>query len=197
MGGVLINKLKQLKDMATCDINSGRILSCKDAISGLKTVYFVNYEDVYGASGDTVTYNPLTEEIDGVTTPGTTNAYKYDLHLGNDLTQNIQSSPENGTLYFEQVLSITLKKLSSADNVQIKTLASGRPLIYVEDQMGNIMLVGRVNGADVTAGTAVTGNAFGDLNGYTLSFTGQEPTLANFYATPESFATDYVIVAGA
>ena len=58
------------------------------------------------------------------------------------------------------------------------------------------MLVGRTNGADVTAGTAVTGNAYGDLNGYTLSFTGMEPTLANFYATPASFATDFTIVAG-
>ena len=182
--------------MATCDINSGRLLSCKDAISGLKAVYFVNYEDINGVSGNTLTYNSLTEEIDGITTPGSTSAYKYDLHLGNDLTQNIQSSPENGTLYFEQVLSITLKKLSSGDNVQIQQLARGRPLIFVEDQMGNIMLVGRVNGADVTAGTAVTGNAFGDLNGYTLGFTGMEPTLANFYATPASFATDFNIVAG-
>ena len=182
--------------MATCDINSGRLLSCKDAISGLKAVYFVNYEDINGVSGNTLTYNSLTEEIDGITTPGSTSAYKYDLHLGNDLTQNIQSSPENGTLYFEQVLSITLKKLSSGDNLQIKQLASGRPLIFVQDQMGNIMLVGRTNGADVTAGTAVTGNAYGDLNGYTLSFTGMEPTLANFYATPASFATDFTIVAG-
>ena len=178
-----------------CDINAGRLLSCKDAISGLKTIYFVNYEDIYGVGGDLLTYDDAAETITGVTTPLATSAYKYDLHLGNDLTQNIQSSAENGTLFFEQVLSITLKKLSSADNVQIRTLASGRPLIWIEDQMGNIMLVGRVNGADVSAGTAVTGNAFGDLNGYTLSFTGNEPTLANFYAGAD-FAADFTIVAG-
>ena len=182
--------------MATCDINAGRILSCKDAISGLKTIYFVNYEDIYGAAGDLLTYDEAAETITGVTTPLATSAWKYDLHLGNDLTQNIQSSPENGTLFFEQVLSITLKKLSAEDNVQIRTLASGRPLIFVEDQMGNIMLVGRVNGSDVTAGTAVTGNAFGDLNGYTLSFTANEPTLANFYVGAD-FAADFTIVVGA
>lgn len=172
-----------------CDINLGRGLSCKDAVGGLKNVYFINYgetEFTYSASTELV-YGPVS---------GTPNAYKYELHLGNDLTQNIQSSPENGTLYFEQVLNLTLKKLSSDDNVQIKLLSSGHPHIFVEDQMGNIMLVGRLNGADVTAGTAVTGNAFGDLNGYTLSFTAQESTLANFYATPETFATDFTIVAG-
>jgi len=176
--------------MATCDISAGRGLSCKDAISGLKNVYFINY------SADTFVLDTLTEEITGPTVTGTT-AYKYELKLGNDLTQNIQSSPENGTLYFEQVLNLTLKKLSSGDNLQIKTLASGNPHIFVEDQMGNFMLVGYLNGADVTAGTAVTGNDFGDLNGYTLSFTGNERYLANFYATPETFSTDFTIVTGA
>lgn len=172
-----------------CDISSGRGLSCKDAISGLKNVYFINY-------GETAFTMDVGEEITGPTGV-TPTAYKYELHLGNDLTQNIQSSPENGTLYFEQVLNLTLKKLTSSDNVQIKLLASGHPHIFVEDQMGNIMLVGRINGADVTAGTAVTGNAYGDLNGYTLSFTANEQTLANFYATPETFATDFTIVEAA
>lgn len=169
-----------------CDISSGRGLSCKDAISGLKNVYFINY-------GETTFTMAVDETITGPVAV-TPTAYKYELHLGNDLTQNIQSSPENGTLYFEQVLSITLKKLSAEDNVQVKALSSGHPHIFVEDQMGNIMLVGRLNGADVTAGTAVTGNDFGDLNGYTLSFTGKERTLANFYATPETFATDFTVV---
>lgn len=172
--------------MATCDISSGRGLSCKDAISGLKNVYFINY-------GETLFTMAVDETITGPVTSGAT-AYKYELHLGNDLTQNIQSSPENGTLYFEQTLNLTLKKLSKEDNVQIKSLASGHPHIFVEDQMGNIMLVGRLNGADVVSGTAVTGNAFGDLNGYTLGFQANERTLANFYATPETFATDFTIV---
>jgi hypothetical protein len=179
--------------MATCDISAGRGLSCKNAIAGLLNVYFINYGE------GLFTYDTATEEITG-TTGTVPNAYKYELHLGNDVTQNIQSSPENGTLYFEQVLNLTLKKLSKEDNVQIKTLASGRPHIMVEDQMGNFMLIGRVNGADVVSGTAVTGNAFGDLNGYTLAFTGNEPTLANFYVEPATpgdpspFLTDFTIV---
>lgn len=177
-----------------CDINSGRTLSCKDAVGGLKNIYFINYSDIYGALGNELIYNSVTETVTGITLSGTTEIYKYELHLGNDLTQNVQSSAENGTLYFEQVLSVTLKKLSAIDNVKIKTLASGHPIIIVEDQMGNFMFVGRKNGADVSGGTAVTGNAFGDLNGYTLSFTGMEPTLANFYTG--TLATDFVIVEG-
>jgi hypothetical protein len=167
----------------SCDINAGRLTSCKDAIGGLLTVYFVNYEEVVSWEEDVTpgseeqitgyTPNPLYSKV---------SAWKYDLHLGNDLTQNINSSPENGTLYFEQLTNLTLKKMSAEDNVQIRLLSAGRPFLLIEDQMGNTWLAGRINGNDVTGGTAVTGSDFGDLNGYTLTFTGKERQLANFYS---------------
>lgn len=190
-----------------CDILRGRGTSCKDAIGGLLNVYFVNYDEPVDGAGTAVVkfdesqgrYLPLTEEITSPTiapTPGNEpKAYKYELHLGNDLTQNINSSPENGTLYFEQLTNLTLKKLSQLDNVEIRNLAAGRPYIFVEDQMGNLMLAGRINGNDVTGGTAVTGNDFGDLNGYTLTFTGKERTLANFYdGAVAAFIVDFDVI---
>lgn len=172
-----------------CDISKGRLISCKDAIGGLRKVYFINYDDMDEAS---YTYDTDGETITAVA--GSPSAYEYDLHLGNDLTQNIQSSAENGTTYFEQVLSLTLKKLTKEDNSEIKQLAYGHPHVMVLDQMGNYMLVGALNGADVTAGTAVTGAEMGDLNGYTLSFTAMEKTLANFYTG--DFATEFTVVVG-
>ena len=171
----------------SCDISRGRGLSCKDAIGGLKAVYFINSGDL-----GTPTFDADNQTITKLGESSPTDAYKYDLHLGNDLTQNINSSAENGTLYFEQVLSLTLKKLSKEDNVEVRQLAAGHPHIIVEDQMGNFMVVGLVNGADVTGGTAVTGNAFGDLNGYTLTFTANERYLANFYTG--DITTDFNVV---
>jgi hypothetical protein len=104
------------------------------------------------------------------------------------------SSAENGTTYFEQVLNLTLKKLTKEDNVQIKQIAYGRPHAIVEDNMGNFMIVGLEHGADVTGGTAVTGNAWGDLNGYTLALTAREKTLANFYTG--NISAEFTIVEG-
>ena len=174
----------------SCDITKGRLLDCKDAVGGLKAVYFINYSSYTNITAKTrLTYRDFTyETTDGYGTMikdfGTPtdkpSAFKYDLHLGNDLTQNIQSSAENGTLYFEQVLSLTLKKLTNADNQNIQEMASGHPYVIIEDQMGNFWYAGLVNGMDVTGGTAVTGQAFGDLNGYTLTLTGMERNLANF-----------------
>jgi len=172
-----------------CDISKGRLISCKDAIGGLRKVYFINYDDLPESA---FTYDADGEAITAIS--GLPSAYEYDLHMGNDLTQNINSSAENGTTFFEQNLNITLKKLTKDDNNQIRQLAYGHPKIMVLDQMGNYMLVGAINGADVNGGTAVTGNAYGDLNGYTLTFTANEPTLANFYTG--DFASEFTVVVG-
>ena len=90
-----------------CDISKGRLISCKDAIGGLRKVYFINYDEMPETA--------YTLDVDGETitaVSGSPSAYEYDLHLGNDLTQNVNSSAENGTTFFEQVLSLTLKKLN-------------------------------------------------------------------------------------
>lgn len=156
-----------------CDITDGRLLPCKDTVGGLKNVYFINYDtadDFAESVDDTIASTEFT---------GTT-AYQYALKGTSSLTQNITSSRENGTTFFEQVLELTLPKLSTADNKEIKLLAFGRPRIVVEDYNGNFFVVGREHGADVTGGTVVTGAAMGDLSGYTLTFTGMEKKPANF-----------------
>ena len=156
-----------------CDITDGRLLPCKDTVGGLKNVYFINYDtadDFTESADDTI----ASTEFSGTT------AYQYALKGTSSLTQNITSSRENGTTFFEQVLELTLPKLSTADNKEIKLLAFGRPRIVVEDYNGNFFVVGREHGADVTGGTVVTGAAMGDLSGYTLTFTGMEKKPANF-----------------
>lgn len=151
----------------SCDITSGRTLPCRDSVGGLKNVYFINYDAA-------ATITPTADDevaFDGI---WDLNNFKYELKGNSSLTTNIQASRENGTVAFEQVLELTLPKLSSADNKQIKLLAFGRPRIVVEDYNGTFFLVGLEHGADVTGGTIVTGAAMGDLSGYTLSFSGME-----------------------
>lgn len=170
-----------------CDISAGRALPCKDSVGGLKNVYFANYGTVSTTLGadDSIASTEFTGDT----------FYQYELKGTSSLTQNIQSSRENGTTAFEQVLELTLPKLSAADNQAVKLLAFGRPHIVVEDYNGNFFLVGREHGADVTGGTIVTGAAMGDLSGYTLTFTGMERVPANSI-TGGDFTTQATIVAG-
>lgn len=157
-----------------CDLGFGRIEPCKDSVGGLKAVYFVNYGSITG-----VTYDGTnTDVIDSVS--GEPTAYKYDLKGASTFTQNLNSSSENGTTFFEQVLELTFKKLTVRDHKELKLMAYGRPNVIVEDNNGNFFLAGLDHGMDVTSGTIVTGGAFGDLSGYTLTLTGMEQVPANF-----------------
>jgi len=152
-------------------------------------LYFVNYGDL-----GTITYDVTnTDVIDAVA--GTPDAYKYEIKGASSFTQNIQSSRDTGTTAFEQVVEVTLKKLTVADHKELKILAFGRPHVIVEDYNGNFFLAGLEHGAEVTGGTIVTGTAMSDLSGYTLTLTGMERTPANFLGdTPENVG--FTIVAG-
>lgn len=115
---------------------------------------------------------------------GTANvdALVYEVRHASSLTTNINSSRETGTTFFESVLELTFKKLSQEDNAELAIMAHGRPHIVVVDNNDNRMIVGHEYGCEVTGGTMVTGNAMGDLSGYTLTFTAQERTLPKFMA---------------
>jgi hypothetical protein len=63
---------------------------------------------------------------------------------------------------------------------QLKLMAYGRPQIVVHTQNGDALLVGEVEGADLTAGTIQTGAGMGDLYGYSVTMTGQEKLPAAF-----------------
>ena len=172
-----------------CDLSLGRIEPCKDSVGGLNAIYFVNFGDL-GA----ITYDVTnTDVIDLIA--GTPNAYKYDIKGASTFTQNIQSDRATGTTAFEQVLEITLKKLSVADHKELKLLAYGRPHVIVEDYNGNFFLAGLEHGMDVTGGTIVTGGAMNELSGYTLTLTGMERVPANFLGDAPT-AVGFTVVAG-
>lgn len=158
-----------------CEITTGRGLSCKDAIGGIQAIYFFNFGTAKFTLGadDSIT---AIEAVGG----GPVTAYKYALKgTGNNLTHNINSDRNTGTTFFEQIVNASIKKLDATTNKEVKLMAYGNPQIVVHDNQGKAWLVGRIQGADLTGGTAVTGDAYGDLNGYTLIFTGNEKTLSN------------------
>jgi len=161
-----------------CEITNGRIEECKDSVSGLKAVYFINYDDL---NADNVTYDVTnTDLIDAWEPASPLNLYKYELKGNNSFETTINSSRENGTTFFEQVLSIQLKRQDIATHKNVKLLAFGRPRIVVRTMTDQFFLMGLEQGADVTGGTVSSGSALGDFNGYSLTFTAQEVSPANF-----------------
>jgi hypothetical protein len=160
-----------------CTIGSGRTEPCKDVVGGLKNVYIINFEAsnyaVTENSTDTAA-NMSVPRIAEVGSASNVQAYRFQLKGNSSYTENLQASRENGTLAFEQVLELQLKKLTKESHKEIKALSFGRPHIIVEDYNGNLFLAGREHGMEVTGGTIATGTAMTDMSGYTLTFTGME-----------------------
>ena len=159
----------------SCTLTLGRKEPCKDTVGGLKAVYFTDFGD----------YGTVTETDDEITDlSGVFTVFKYELKGNSSFEQAITSSRENGTTFFDQTLTLTLKKLSKETNKELKLLAYGRPHVAVEDYNGNVFVMGLQHGAEVTGGTVSTGAAMADLSGYTLTLNAQETKAANFVNAP-------------
>ena len=154
-----------------CLLTKGRALPCRDSVGGLKSAYLVSYG----------TLGALTVSSGKVTAmAGSPTVMKYDLKGNSSLEQTITGSTENGTVFYEQTLNLTLTKQTKEAQEEIKLLVKARPHIFVEDYNGNFFLVGAVHGAEANAGTISSGAAMGDLSGYTLTFSAQETIPAYF-----------------
>lgn len=153
-----------------CDISRGKNeLTCKNAISGLKALYFTNYDD-YGfvtsatsGSGQQMTSTGSLDEV-----------FKYELkNSGNTFNQDIVSNRDTGTTFFTQTANFVLTKLSAEMEFQVKLMAWGRPQIFVEMNSGQMFIMGIERGCEI-AGKSEVGGTMDSLNGYTLTATAME-----------------------
>lgn len=154
---------------------TGRSLPCRDALGGVKKVWIGNWTDgIWGAVGTTT---------DGLIDDATAALTLHDFvspKNTSSLTQTVNASVENGTVFYTQVLSLVCNKPVSLDVEEIKNLAKGRLAIVVQDNNDNYFVIGHTRGAELTGGSLTTGTAIGDLNGFTLEFTGEEGIPAPF-----------------
>jgi hypothetical protein len=87
-----------------------------------------------------------------------------------------------------------LNKLTARDQNEIKLLGQTKVVIFAQlneiidsNDHNTIIALGVTNGLSLNAGSMDTGAAFGDRNGYTLTFDGLEPS-------PFPFLADYTDV---
>ena len=164
-----------------CELTAGFALDCKDSIGGIKAIYLQQHADFLSG----VTIDATSEEVDALPTAS---IYKYicPKHTGS-FTEEVASSVENGTIFYTQTVNATFFKLSALRRKQLDLVGKNRLVVFVQDNNDNIWMVGRMDGAEVTAASTATGVAKGDLNGYTITFTAEEKSKA--YRL-ESFTTN-------
>jgi hypothetical protein len=150
----------------SCVLDNGFNLGC-NVSGGVKSVYIGTYDP-------DVTYTTDADDIITVldANPNSVDCYKFEQDIEfAGLEQTGQFSRENGTVFYESVLSVKFIQLDASLRNLIKALGKAPVFAVIESNAGEFYLLGVDSPGRATEGVASLGVAFGDMNGATLSFT--------------------------
>lgn len=180
--------------MACTNLTKGRGVDCNRISGGIKYVYFGVYDqftDPIDGTGIAVTNGEITDIEMGAGT----GLYRYAMPMGvASALDTVVGSRENGTIYYTPTVEVIFNRLSKEDQHEIKLLGATKTVIFCQlnQQLANghdiIIGMGVVNGMEMNAGSITTGAAWGDRNGYNLTFDGMEadpfPMVADYTTNP-------------
>lgn len=150
--------------MACQLINSARSIDCARGIGGVETVYLASRSTVSGITED------VNFVITGITMSGASKFYEYEM---TQETANYTDTPSaelaNGSLFYEQILSLVFNRANSTLRNQIKVIAEGATIAIVKTRNGDYILLGEEGGLEINGGEGGSGTAAGDRNGWTLT----------------------------
>lgn len=155
-----------------CALTQGYSLDCRDSIGGAKSVYITEFANVSGVTASAGVISAITK------TTGK-RFWKYNQERGNlEAKEDIETNLQNGVVLYKPTITMVLSKMQATIRNEIILLAQNDVVAVVEDKNGRFWYYGRQNGLALSQGTAGTGKNGGDLNGYNLTLTGEEPQLA-------------------
>lgn len=155
----------------SCCITGGITLDCRDNTGGIEYVYI-------GCAGLTAGLTVSdTGTMSGFWGLTAGSFYKFEVpKQTSSFTETINTSEENGTVFYDQQVTLVFTKWEREKRNQIALLAKNRKLaVVVKDGNGNYWSVGAHRGAHMLSGSAATGTAYGDRNGFEIILQGLEP----------------------
>lgn len=161
--------------MASCSLTSDYVFGCDIGSGGIgKECYIIELNNISSVTESSGTLTAITKATGKV-------FRKYQLVQDTaNFEESLVGNKPNGTLFYSQKGTIIINKQQVAVRNEILLLAKNFISIVIKDNNDTYRLFGRVTGLGLTGGSATTGVAWGDRNGYTLEFTGNERELAPF-----------------
>ncbi len=160
----------------SCSLLTGGItIACSPNIGGIKKAYITDFSNVDGASDFTETSGTIT----AIAIASGENYYEFEFNKNS--SSFLESKPTDvatGTSFNTQTVTLVIPRREVAKHTTIALLAQKTLSIIVLDQNDKYWLFGRKNGMDLTGNEGGSGTAKADMNGYTLTFVGEEPALA-------------------
>ena len=181
--------------MACTRLTKGRGVDCNRISGGIKFIYF-GVLDTFTEPIEDIGITVVDSEITDIEMAAGTGLYRYTMPIGvASATDTIVGSRENGTIYYTPTVQVLFSVLSKEDQNEIKLLGATKVVVFCQlnQQLlsnGHDIIIGMgvVNGMELNAGTLDTGAAWGDKNGYTLTFDGMEqspfPMVADYTTNP-------------
>lgn len=160
--------------MASCALTTDYTFGCDVGAGGVVEMWLIESGNITSLTESSGTLTAITKASGKI-------FRKYQLVVETaswqeDITGNIQ----NGTIFYDVKGTIVINKQSVAIRNEIQLLAKNNLVAVVHDSNDTYRYFGRVYGLRVLSGSAASGTALGDRNGYTINFSGKEPELAPF-----------------
>lgn len=160
--------------MANCALTQDYNFGCAVGTGGTKEMWIMELGNVASFTESSGTLTAITK-----TTGSIFRKYQLVQETAN-FQEDVVGNRQNGTIYYDQKGTIVINRQNVAVRNEILLLAMNLLVIVIHDNNDTYRLLGRQFGLRLETGSATTGTAWGDRNGYSLNFDGKEPQLAPF-----------------
>lgn len=144
---------------------AGLAVGCKDSMGGLRKVYIAQKSDI---STITLTADVIT----AITMAGSAVFKKYEFRKEvSSLTTTANTDDKAASLYYTSELALQFSKMDTEKRIEFMALMQANCVVIAEDNNGKFWFLGYDHEVTATAGTAQTGAAYSDLNGYNITLT--------------------------
>lgn len=151
--------------MGCCKSIGGIARDCDASVGGIRKAWISCYDGVTATVSD-----GMITAISG----GDFKAFEFKKQTGS-VTQTLQAGDAT---YWEQSITLQFAKQEFAKQMEINTLAVADMVVIILDNNGTYWYFGFDNPVTMSDGTAETGTAFGDFNGYNITLLGTDFQMA-------------------
>jgi hypothetical protein len=176
----------------SCAITSGYSIECRESVGGIETIYLIENEYLYDASGVS-----RVTSVSGVVTALTKDTgkkfWKFEVPRATSTANNgITSSIENGTFFFTHQVIFPINSRSADVRNIVTTLAKNRLTFVTKEGDGTFRMYGKEFGLQLESTESGSGTSLQDRNGYLLTFSSQERE--DFLVVPSNIAANLEVV---
>jgi len=158
--------------MSCSALTAGFLDLCNDGTGGIEAIWIAN--------GPVESITETAGVITAITVNGAaltpSDFFKFETpRQTSSLTEQATVSQENGTLFFDQQLTMVFNKMQASSRDQLLLMAQATTMVVVcKDGNGKYWSVGIEKGSFLVSASATSGVSYGDRNGYEVVLGGLE-----------------------